>query len=107
GLDVIHAHNPPDTLFVVGAIHKLFGRKFVFDHHDLSPELYLSRYKKTTGDAVTRVLKALERLSVRLADVVIATNESYRAFDIERNGADPERVFIVRNGPDLRRVRLL
>src|SRR5262245_34628703 len=45
GIDVIHAHNPPDTLFLVGAFHKLFGRKFVFDHHDLSPELYRSRYK--------------------------------------------------------------
>jgi glycosyltransferase involved in cell wall biosynthesis len=107
GLDIVHAHNPPDTLFVVGAVHKLFGRKFVFDHHDLSPELYLSRYNKTTGDAVTRVLAALERLSVGLADVVIATNESYRAVDVDRNGADPDDVFIVRNGPDLSRVRLL
>jgi glycosyltransferase involved in cell wall biosynthesis len=107
GLDVIHAHNPPDTLFVVGAIHKLFGRKFIFDHHDLSPELYLSRYRKTSHDAVTRALKVLERLSVGIADVVIGTNESYRAVDIERNGASPESVFIVRNGPDLARVRLL
>src|ERR1700687_5585064 len=47
GFDVAHAHNPPDTLFVVGGIHKVFGRKFVFDHHDLSAELYLSRYRKT------------------------------------------------------------
>jgi glycosyltransferase involved in cell wall biosynthesis len=107
GFDVAHAHNPPDTLFLVGAIHKVFGRKFVFDHHDLSAELYLSRYRKTTDGAVTRVLKLLEKLSVRLADVVIETNESYRAIDIERNGIDPDKVFIVRNGPDLRRVRLV
>jgi glycosyltransferase involved in cell wall biosynthesis len=107
GLDVIHAHNPPDTLFLVGAIHKLLGRKFVFDHHDLSPELYLSRYNKTDDDAVTGVLKVLERVSVTLADVVIATNESYRTIDIRRNGADPDDVFIVRNGPDLGRVRLI
>src|SRR5438445_2443741 len=62
GFDVVHAHNPPDTLFVVGAFHKMFGKKFVFDHHDLSPELYRSRYK-TAGGAVARVLTVLEKLS--------------------------------------------
>jgi glycosyltransferase involved in cell wall biosynthesis len=106
GLDVIHAHNPPDTLFIVGAVHKLFGRKFVFDHHDLSPELYRSRYKTPSG-LVSRVLAMLERMSLRLADVAIATNESYRAIDIDRNGVDPKRVFVVRNGPNLRRVKLV
>jgi glycosyltransferase involved in cell wall biosynthesis len=107
GVDVVHAHNPPDTLFIVGAIHKLLGKKFVFDHHDLSAELYLSRYNKISDDAVTRVLKLLEQLSVKLADVVIATNESYRAIDVQRNGIDPDKVYIVRNGPDLARVRLV
>ena len=105
GIDVIHAHNPPDTLFVVGAVHKLFGRRFVFDHHDLCPELYRSRYTTPNG-LVSRALAICERASVRVADVVIATNESYRAIDIERNGIAPDRVFIVRNGPDLSRVRL-
>jgi glycosyltransferase involved in cell wall biosynthesis len=106
GFDVIHANNPPDTLFVVGAFHKLFRKKFVFDHHDLSAELYLSRYKKTDGGLVTKVLRVLEWMSTRLADVVIATNESYRAIDIRRNGVDPDNVVVVRNGPDLKRVRL-
>src|SRR5437899_4003219 len=105
GIDVIHAHNPPDTLFLVGAFHKLFGRKFVFDHHDLSPELYRSRYATPSG-LVTRGLAFCERASVTLADVLIATNESYRAIDIQRNGIAPGKVFIVRNGPDLLRVRL-
>src|SRR5947209_10040209 len=59
GFDVVHAHNPPDTLFVVGAVHQLFGKKFVFDHHDLSPELYRSRYQTASG-LVTRVLMMLE-----------------------------------------------
>jgi len=107
GLDVVHAHNPPDTLFVVGAVHKLFGRKFVFDHHDLSPELYQSRYRTTTSSLVTRVLALFEWCSVRLADVLIATNESYQAIDIQRNRIAPAKVFIVRNGPNLRRVRLV
>jgi glycosyltransferase involved in cell wall biosynthesis len=107
GFDVVHAHNPPDTLFAVGAFHKLLGKAFVFDHHDLSPELYLSRYRTTQTGAITRVLHLLEWCSVRLANVLIVTNASYRDIDIRRHGADPGRVYIVRNGPDLRRVRLV
>jgi glycosyltransferase involved in cell wall biosynthesis len=107
GFDVVHAHNPPDTLFVVGAFHKLFGKKFVFDHHDLSPELYKSRYKTDRGGPIVMGLQLFETLSAKLANVVIATNESYRTIDIERNGVRPENVFIVRNGPDLARVRLV
>jgi glycosyltransferase involved in cell wall biosynthesis len=105
GFDVVHAHNPPDTLFVVGAIHKLFGKKFVFDHHDLSPELYLSRYRTATSTLVPRSLQFLEKLSLKLADVAIVTNESYRAIDIQRHALRPAKVFVVRNGPDLARVR--
>jgi glycosyltransferase involved in cell wall biosynthesis len=105
GFDVIHAHNPPDTLFVVGAIHRIFGKKFVFDHHDLSPELYLSRYRKTTNGLVSRSLHLLEKLSLKLADVAIVTNESYRAIDIQRHAINPDNVFVVRNGPDPARVR--
>jgi glycosyltransferase involved in cell wall biosynthesis len=104
--DVVHAHNPPDTLVVVAAILKLLGKKSVFDHHDLSPELYLSRYN-TNESAITRALHVFEKASVRLADVVIATNESYKKVDIERNGADPSKVYVVRNGPNLTRVRLV
>jgi glycosyltransferase involved in cell wall biosynthesis len=105
GFDVIHAHNPPDTLFVVGGVHKLFGKKFVFDHHDLSPELYRSRYK-TAGGLIARCLGLFEKASLKLADVAIVTNESYRDIDIQRSGLNPDKVFIVRNGPDLQRVRL-
>jgi glycosyltransferase involved in cell wall biosynthesis len=107
GFDVLHAHNPPDTLFAVGAVHRLLGRRFVFDHHDLSPELYLSRYKTSHDGLIPRILNVLEKCSVRLANVLIVTNASYREIDIARHGADPERVFIVRNGPDLSRVRLV
>jgi glycosyltransferase involved in cell wall biosynthesis len=105
GFDVVHAHNPPDTLFIVGAFHKLFGKKFVFDHHDLCPELYQSRYATPSG-LVSRGLALCEKASVKIADVVIATNESYREIDIRRNGVEPSKVFVVRNGPDLSRVRL-
>jgi len=106
GVDVVHAHNPPDTLVFVGAVHKLSGRKFVYDHHDLSPELYRSRYRTANG-LITRILQLFETMSVKLADVVIATNDSYRNIDIQRSGADAAKVFVVRNGPNLSRVRLV
>ena len=105
GFDVIHAHNPPDTLFVVGAIHRAFGRRFVFDQHDLSPELYLSRYGKRQHGLVSRSLMVLERLSLKLADVVIVTNESYRSLAQTRHSIDSARLVVVRNGPNLKRVK--
>jgi len=103
GFDVIHAHNPPDTLFLVAALYKPFGKKFVFDHHDLCPELYRSRYKAESG-FLTAMLGVFEKGSLKLADVTIATNESYRAIQIDRGKVDPGNVFVVRNGPNLRRV---
>ena len=103
GFDVIHAHNPPDTLFLVAAFYKPFGKKFVFDHHDLCPELYRSRYKADNG-FLTAMLGLFEKGSLKLADVTIATNESYRAIQIARGKVNPENIFVVRNGPNLRRV---
>jgi glycosyltransferase involved in cell wall biosynthesis len=104
GFDVVHAHNPPDTLFLLGVLYKLWGKKFVFDHHDLSPELYLSRFGANRR-IVYKILMAAERMSLHVADLVIATNESYRAIEIDRGNVNPRRVFVVRNGPDLERVR--
>ena len=72
---VIHAHNPPDTLFLVGLLGKLFSIKFVYDHHDLAPELYLSRYSGKKG-IPHKILMLCEKLSCKLADIVISTNAS-------------------------------
>src|SRR5207237_6284194 len=101
GVDVIHAANPPDTLFVVGAIFKMFGKHFVFDQHDLAPETYLSRFRQPRADLVYRTLRLLERCSYALADVVIATNQSYKQLAITRGGKRADAVFVVRNGPPL------
>lgn len=101
GFDVIHAANPPDTLFVIGLVFKLFRKRFVYDHHDLSPETYLSRFKQPTENAVSRVLRMLERGCYATANVVIGTNESYRELAIQRGRKRPEQVFVVRNGPPL------
>jgi glycosyltransferase involved in cell wall biosynthesis len=103
GFDVMHAHNPPDSLFLVALPFKLLGKKFVFDQHDLCPELYRSRYGAAEGFA-TRLLRVLERCSVKLADVTIATNESYKQIQIERANKNPRDVFVVRNGPNQMRM---
>jgi glycosyltransferase involved in cell wall biosynthesis len=101
GLDVIHAANPPDTLFLVGAIFKVLGKQFVFDQHDLAPETYLSRFGQPREDIVYRTLRLLERCSYAVADVVIATNHSYEQVAIARGRKRPDQVFVVRNGPPL------
>ena len=103
GFDVIHACNPPDTLFLIGGFYKLFGKRFVFDHHDINPELYEAKFgKRGLGQ---KLLLILERLTFRTADMVISTNESYRRIAIGRGGVDPRDVFVVRSGPDLTRIK--
>jgi glycosyltransferase involved in cell wall biosynthesis len=103
GFDVIHAHNPPDTLFLVAIPFKLAGKKFVFDQHDLCPEFYRSCYGGADGFA-TRLLRILEWCSLKLSDVTVATNESYKRIQIERANKNPRDVFIVRNGPNQMRM---
>jgi glycosyltransferase involved in cell wall biosynthesis len=104
GFDVIHACNPPDLFFLLGGFYKLFGKKFVFDHHDLNPELYEAKFGRR--DLFHRLLLKLERWTFRTADVSIATNESYRRIAIERGGMHPDKVFIVRSGPSLERMKI-
>ncbi|MEQ1637909.1 MAG: glycosyltransferase family 4 protein [Methylococcales bacterium] len=101
GVDVIHAANPPDTLFLIGAIFKVFGKRFVFDHHDFAPETYLSRFKKPDQNIIYKILRVLERCTYAIADIVIATNESYKHQAITRGKKQPDKVFVVRNGPPL------
>jgi len=103
GFDVIHACNPPDTIFLIGGFYKLFGKKFLFDHHDINPELYEAKFGRR--DFFHRLLCRLERWTFRTADVAIATNESYRQIAMQRGGMPSDRVFVVRSGPDLSRLR--
>lgn len=103
GLDVVHLHNPPDTLFMAALLPRVFGKTVVFDHHDLAPELYLAKFEGagSTRQSVHAALLWLERWSCRLAHQVITVNESYKDIDVTRNGVSEERVTIVRNGPPL------
>ena len=105
GFDVIHGCNPPDTIFLIGRFFKLFGKRFIFDHHDINPELYEAKFGRR--DVWYRLLCRLERWTFAAADASIATNESYRRIAIERGGMPPERVFVVRSGADLSRVRVV
>lgn len=101
GFDVIHACNPPDLIFLVASWFKLFyGTKFIFDHHDLNPELYESKFNKR--GFFYSALKISERLTFSLADTVISTNQSYKEIAETRGKKEPENVIVVRSGPDLR-----
>lgn len=96
---MIHAHNPPDLFVATALFWKLGGKRFVHDQHDLAPEMFEARF----GDrhpVVRRVLLFFERLSRRVADHVIATNESYRRLQIDRDRVEPRRTTVVRNGPE-------
>ena len=105
GFDVIHACNPPDTIFLIGLFYKALGKSFLFDHHDINPELFEAKFGRR--GFLYKVLLGLERLTFATADVSIATNASYRDIAIERGRMPPDRVFIVRSGPDLMRLSIV
>jgi glycosyltransferase involved in cell wall biosynthesis len=103
GFDVIQGCNPPDNIFLIALPFKVLGVKYIFDHHDATPELYLSKYGNR--GAFYHIQVWLEKLTYRFSDVVMATNGSYRDLAITRGGLDPQNVFVVRNGPDLQTFR--
>lgn len=105
GFDVIHACNPPDNIFLVGGFFKLLGKKFLFDHHDINPELYEAKFGRR--DFFYKVMLAWERWTFKTANVSIATNESYKKIAIERGGMPADRVFVVRSGPKLDRLKII
>ncbi|SDU50267.1 glycosyltransferase family 4 protein [Jiangella alkaliphila] len=105
---LLQACNPPDTYWLLALLWRPFGVRFVFDHHDLNPELFLSRFGEPSGGAQQAQYKALvwlERRTFRAAHRVISTNESYRAIAIRRGGKRPEHVTVVRSGPDTEQMR--
>ncbi|HET6744685.1 MAG TPA: glycosyltransferase family 4 protein [Candidatus Limnocylindria bacterium] len=101
--DVVHACNPPDFFFPIGRLFQALGSAFVYDQHDLAPEVYVAQGGRK-GGRIHRFLLWCERQTYRAADAVIATNETYRRFAIERGGVSPERVTVVRSSPDPGRI---
>jgi glycosyltransferase involved in cell wall biosynthesis len=94
-----------DILWIIALPYKLMGKRFIFDHHDLCPELLLSRSEGNQKGILYKILLGIEKISFKVADVVIATNESYKDVAISRGKIDPDNVFVVRNGPDLDRFQ--
>lgn len=100
GFRIIQGCNPPDFIFLIALPFKILGVKYIFDHHDASPELYLSKYEKE--GLLYKIQVLLESLTYRTSDVVMCTNGSYKDLAVSRGDRNPEDVFIVRNGPDPR-----
>ncbi|WP_289032203.1 glycosyltransferase family 4 protein [uncultured Paraglaciecola sp.] len=105
GFDVIHGCNPPDLIFLVGGFFKLFGKKFVFDHHDINPELYEAKFDRR--DIFYKMMVLFEKLTFKTANMSIATNESYKKIAIERGGMNSDKVHIIRSGPKLDRLKII
>lgn len=103
--EVIHTHNPPDSLFMVAFLYKLFGKRFVFDHHDLTPDLFVEKYGRR-GGVIYRLLLLMEKISCQMADFVIATNASYKKIEARRCGVPTGKIYIVRNGPNLNEIKI-
>ncbi|MBN1478930.1 glycosyltransferase family 4 protein [candidate division KSB1 bacterium] len=103
GFDVIQACNPPDTYWVLGQIYRLFGVTFIFDHHDLSPEMFDAKYHGKR--LLRRGLVWLEKKTLKNATLVLSTNHSYKNIAIERGGKNPQDVYVVRTGPDVQRLQ--
>jgi len=102
GFDVVHLCNPPETYWPLAYVCKWFGKRVIFDHHDLSPEMYMAKFDGG-NPRVARFLLFLERMTFRVADVVITTNESHKRIAMERGRVVPDDIYIVRSGPDLKR----
>ncbi len=103
--DAIQSCNPPDIFWPIGVLFRaLHGSRFVFDHHDLCPETYRSRFPGGPR-VIHTLLRFLERCTMRAADHVISTNDSYRTVVIERDGVEPNGVTVVRTGPDPQRLK--
>lgn len=98
GFHVIQGCNPPDDIFLAALPFKLFGVKYIFDHHDVNPELYFSKYERK--DFLYHAQVWLEKATFRCSDVVMSTNNSYRDVAITRGGVPSDSVFVVRNGVD-------
>lgn len=103
GFQVIQACNPPDLIFLTAIPFKLIGKRFVFDHHDVSPELFEAKFHRK--GTMHRLLLWFENLTFRTANLVISANDTYREIAISRGGKRPEDVVTVYSVPGKSRIR--
>ena len=97
GFDAIHACNPPETFWALGWFWRIFNKRFLFDHHDLSPEMFAAKFGRSSGLLHSGLL-FLERMTFKSADVVITTNESHKRIAERRGGVASDDIFVVRSG---------
>lgn len=102
GFDIIHVANPPDIFFLIGLFYRGFGKKFIFDQHDLASEMFRIRFNGRLK-ALYKLLLFMESCSYRTAQVIITTNESQKQNALKLGNHIAKKVFVVRNGPDLAR----
>ena len=105
GFDTIQGCNPPDLIFLIAWQFKLLGKRYIFDHHDINPELYEAKFGKR--GLFWKLMVWFERINFWTANVSIATNESYKKIATTRGRMRPEDVFVVRSGPDLNRLEIM
>ena len=105
GFDTIQGCNPPDLIFLIAWQFRLLGKRYIFDHHDINPELYEAKFNRR--GFFWKLMVLFERLNFRSAHVVISTNQSYREIALTRGRKAPEDVFVVRSGPDLNRLHVM
>jgi glycosyltransferase involved in cell wall biosynthesis len=107
GFDVIQICNPPDLLFLAAFPFKIFGKRLIFDQHDVCPEIYMAqnRLQIGAGGLVVRILLLLERVTYLVSDAVLVVNESCRQVALSRGRKDPRAVYVVRNGPSTDSIR--
>ena len=106
GFKVIHICNPPETYFSLAFLYKLFGKKIIFDHHDLSPEMYLAKQQDAKESSFYyRLLLWMEKMTFKVSDIIITTNQSHKLVAVERGKINSKNIFIVRSGPDIDRFK--
>ena len=105
GFDVIHGCNPPDDIYMVAKKFKKYGVKYVFDHHDICPELFEAKFDRKGGPLYFSQI-FFERQTYKHCTFAFVTNESYKEIAIERDNMNPEKVIILRSGPKLERMKI-
>ncbi|MBI1220667.1 MAG: glycosyltransferase [Rhodobacteraceae bacterium] len=104
GFDIIQGCNPPDLIFLVALLYRPFGVRYLFDHHDVSPELFEAKFGRR--GFLYNVMRLWERASFATASVSMATNESFQRVAINRGKMAPEDVFVVRSAPRVEKFEL-
>lgn len=104
GFDVIHGCNPPDLIFLLGWRYRLSGVRYLFDHHDVCPELFEAKFDRK--GLLYSIMRVWERITFASASVSIATNESFRRIAIERGRMPPDDVFVVRSAPKIEKFEI-